>query len=65
MDMRKKMRVFARMVFSETTVHYSPDGANPPCGDDARTEVCSDDPDEVEGCIDCLREAVRALPDDN
>ena len=64
MDMGKKMQALARMVLSETTVHYAPDGENPPCGYDARTEVCSDDPDEVEGCIDCLMEAVRALPDD-
>jgi len=64
MEMWRKMVALARMVLSETTVHYLPDGENPPCGSDACTEVCSDDPDEVEGCTDCLMEAVRALPDD-
>ncbi len=65
MDMQRKMQALARMVLSETAVHYAPDGENPLCGDDVGSEVCSDDSDEVEGCIDCLMQAVKALPDDN
>lgn len=62
MDVSEKMTALARAVLSTAVVHFAPDGVNPICSDDMGTGECSPDPGRVEGCIDCLMQAVSAKP---
>ena len=45
-------------------VHYGP-GDRPLCGNDAVTAVYTDDPNQVQGCEDCLELVAEDLQDHN
>ena len=45
-------------------IHYGP-GDRPLCGNDAVTVVYTDDPNQVQGCEDCLELVAEDLQDHN
>ena len=45
-------------------VHHKP-GDRPLCGDESAHAVCTDDPNQVVGCTDCLELAAEDLEDSN
>ena len=48
----------------ENTVHYGP-GNRPLCGNESVTAVYTDDPNQVQGCEDCLELVAEDLQDHN
>ena len=48
----------------EDTVHYGP-GNRPLCGNESVTAVYTDDPNQVQGCEDCLEVVAEDLQDHN